>query len=150
MEKDFYITHEHIKQYILHLVKKEYAKDTIESYSRYVEDFALFADGKPATQKLVEAWQNKLIKTHSARSVNIKMAALRKFTRYFEMDLKVKHINTPQRSRILPDVSELTKEEYIRLLQAANESPDSEWVGMVMRTMCALGIQVSELSKVTV
>ena len=54
-----------------------------------------------------------------------------------------------QRQIFRDSARELTKEEYDRLLAAARES-DQERLALIMETLCATGVRVSELRYITV
>lgn len=61
--------------------------------------------------------------------------------------LKVKPLKI-QRSLFSDGEKELTREEYIRLIRAA-EQDGSERLSLVIQTICATGIRVSELQFIT-
>lgn len=61
--------------------------------------------------------------------------------------LKVKPLKI-QRSLFSDGEKELTREEYIRLIHAA-EQDGSERLSLVIQTICAIGIRVSELQFIT-
>lgn len=61
-------------------------------------------------------------------------------------DCRVKNLKI-QRMTYCPEDKELSKSEYMRLLEAAKEQPQLE---LILQTICGTGIRVSELSYFTV
>ena len=64
------------------------------------------------------------------------------------MPIKLKFLSI-QRQIFRDSAKELTKEEYDRLLAAARESGQGR-LALIMETLCATGIRVSELRYITV
>ncbi|MFQ9797862.1 MAG: tyrosine-type recombinase/integrase [Clostridia bacterium] len=54
-----------------------------------------------------------------------------------------------QKAVYCPEEKELTREEYVRLVQAAKEK-SSERLALLLESICATGIRVSELQFITV
>ena len=54
-----------------------------------------------------------------------------------------------QKSLFMKEEKELTKEEYVRLVRAAQKK-ENERLALVIQTICATGIRVSELKFITV
>ena len=63
-------------------------------------------------------------------------------------DLRVKTLKL-QRQIYCPEERELTKEEYLRLVRTA-EAEGKEQLSLLLQTICATGIRVSELPFITV
>lgn len=63
-------------------------------------------------------------------------------------DLKVKTYSV-QTKVFLPENKELSKEEYKRLVHTANQQGKKR-IGLILQTICATGIRVSELASITV
>lgn len=81
-------------------------------------------------------------------TVNAKIAAINSFFAFAERpDLKVKQVKI-QKKPYSAMRMELTKAEYERLVETARRTGD-ERLALVIQTICATGIRVSELSYIT-
>ena len=147
-KSSFTITQHHIDKYVTHLKNEERADGTVEKYVRDIQAFAAFLHGQPVAKETVVNWKIKLRETHAVTSVNSMIAAVNGFFAFFKLGIKVKPFRI-QRQTFLPDRKNLTKDEYERLLKAAN-SAKNERLFYVIQTICATGIRVSELRYITV
>ncbi|MCG4469617.1 site-specific integrase [Lawsonibacter sp. DFI.6.74] len=143
------ITAEHIAAYADHLRAEERSPGTIAKYTHDLTALAHFLDGTPLTHESAAAWKVHLLEQeHKPNTVNAMLAAVNGFCRFFDLPIKIKFLKIQQ--QIFRDSSrELTKEEYDRLLTAARES-GQERLALIMETLCATGIRVSELRYITV
>jgi integrase len=73
------------------------------------------------------------------------LAALNGFFAYYNVGIKLKPLKV-QRRAFAAEERELTRGEYTRLLQAAREN---ERLNLLIQTICATGIRVSELRHIT-
>lgn len=142
------LTCKHIRQFSEHLQKAEKSKATLEKYLRDVRRFMEDIGGAPVTKDLVTDWKNALVeKGYAVRSVNSMLASLNSL---FQMlgwsECRVKTIRV-QRQSFCPEEKELTKADYKRLLKAACRD---EQLHLILQTICATGIRVSELRYFTV
>ena len=119
---DNIITTEHIDAYCLSLLADERSAGTISKYRRDLTAFARWLDGRAVTKESATAWKACLL---NRECLSI------------------------QRQIFRDSAKELTKEEYDRLLTAARES-GQERLALIMETLCATGIRVSELRYITV
>lgn len=148
--KEYVLTTSLLERFRKHLALEEKSRATIEKYSRDVRAFALYAGGKAITKECVIAYKSKLEENgYMARSINSILASVNSlFTFLGWFDLKVKAIKM-QRQIYCPEEKELKKEEYLRLVRTA-ERRHCERLGLIIQTICATGIRVSELESVTV
>ena len=131
------------------LIQDEKSQATIQKYIRDVETFFTFAEGEAITKKLVIRYKQSLVERYAPASVNSMLAALNRF--FKEMgwyDCIVKAVKV-QRQAFRTRERELTKAEYYRLLNAAKAKGDVR-LYLLMETICATGIRVSELRFITV
>lgn len=146
---DNIITTEHIDAYCLSLLADERAAGTISKYRRDLTAFSLWLDGRAVTKESATAWKACLLnRDYAPRTINSMLAALNSFFRFMDWNIKVRFLKV-QRQIFRDSSRELTKEEYDRLLAAARES-GQERLALIMETLCATGIRVSELRYITV
>ncbi|MBQ8831715.1 MAG: tyrosine-type recombinase/integrase [Oscillospiraceae bacterium] len=137
-----------LKKYKEALIGEEKSAVTAEKYCRDICAFALFTGDKPITKELVVEYKQYLVqKGYAVRSVNSKIASLNSFFEFMGwQDCKTKSIKQ-QREVFCTEEKELTKSEYIRLVNAASNQPRLQ---LIIKTICGTGIRVSELKYFTV
>ena len=146
---DNIITTERIEAYCLSLLADERSAGTISKYHRDLTAFVRWLDGRAVTKETAAGWKSHLIhRGYAPRTVNSMLAAVNGFCRFMAWHIKVKFLKI-QRQIFRDSAKELTKEEYDRLLTAARESGQERLV-LIMETLCATGIRVSELRYITV
>ena len=137
-----------IQQFVQELRKEERSDGTIEKYVRDVEQFAEWVDERPMTKELILLWKEELKSRYCPVTVNGKLASINRFLEISGMmEWRVKALKI-QRRIFRDQRKELTKEEYERLVTEAREQ-GKERLALLMETICATGIRVSELSYVT-
>lgn len=130
------------------LVGEEKSKATVDKYLRDLETFYRFAGGKVITKELVIRYKQELVERYAPASVNSMLAAINCFFKEQGWyDCVVKSLKI-QRQSFREKERELTKAEYFRLLQAAKERGNTR-LYVLMQTMCATGIRVSEVRFIT-
>lgn len=148
MEKRI-ITQELISKFRSNLVQDEKSRATIGKYLRDINAFAKCMGQEEVCKEAVIYYKQSLIERHAPASVNSMLAALNRF--FKEMgwyDCIVKTVKI-QRQAFRSKERELSKEEYYRLLEAAKQRRDHR-LYLLMQTICASGIRVSELRFITV
>lgn len=147
MEKK-YFTVERLKAFSDHLRDEEKSGATQEKYLRDVRAFCAFCDGREITKNLVVAWKKELIERgYAVRSINSMIASVNSLLDFCGLqECRVKNIRL-QRQIYCAEEKELTKAEYLRLLEAAKKD---EQLKLVLQTICGTGIRVSELRYFTV
>lgn len=143
------ITAEQIDAYCLSLLTDERSAGTISKYRRDLTAFARWLDGRAVTKESAAGWKAHLMNHgYAPRTINSMLAAINGFFRFMDWGIKLKFLSI-QRQIFRDSSRELTKEEYDRLLTAARES-GQERLALIMETLCATGIRVSELRYITV
>ena len=142
------LKNEDLQIFYNHLVLEEKSTATVEKYLRDVRAFLAFAGQRNVTKELVVSYKSELIeKGYAVRSVNSMLASLNSLFGFLGWsDCRVKTLRT-QHQTYCAEEKELTKAEYMRLLQAAERRPQLQ---MIMETICGTGIRVSELRYFTV
>lgn len=149
MKKHRIIHQEDIHRFSEHLRQLEYAPGSIEKYLRDLSAFRQWLAGRPITQETITAWKGEL-RTLGCRSetVNAKLSALNRFLVFRGWrELRARYYRI-QRRFFRSDERELTQEEYHRLLVAAQAAGKTRLV-LLMETICATGIRVSEVKYIT-
>ena len=138
-----------IQKFEFHLRDEEMSAATIEKYMRDVKRFASFACGPKIDKQTVLEYKKKLGEEYAVASANSMIAAMNCFLRFCGWhDLCVKQFKT-QRQAYCSEEKELSRAEYIRLLEAAN-AKHNERLNLIIQTICGTGIRVSELRYITV
>lgn len=131
-----------------HLLQEEKSTATMEKYLRDVRAFLVFSGQAAITKDLVMAYKQALLeKNYAVRSINSMLASLNSLLGFLGWgDCKVKSLKI-QRQTYCAEEKELTKAEYLRLLEASRNQPQ---LNLIMQTICGTGIRVSELKYFTV
>lgn len=133
----------------LYLKDEERSVATIEKYMHDVKCFAEFAGASEISKQTVLAYKNNLGASYAVSSANSMIAALNSFLRFCGWnDLCIKQFKE-QRQAYCSEEKELTRTEYLRLLDAAN-AKHNERLNLIIQTICGTGIRVSELQYITV
>ena len=146
--RDLTITPERIKKYAAHLREQERSAATIEKYVHDLTALSGFLAGRAVTKGALLEWKETLIENYAPASVNAMLAAVNCFLRFCGLnDLRLRPLKI-QRALFLSEDKELTRAEYVRLVRAA-EQAENERLSLVIQTICATGIRVSELRFIT-
>ncbi len=138
----------HISLFEAHLREEEYSRLTIEKYTRDAECFRRWLNGKRITKESLIDYKSYLAATYAPPSVNAALSSLRCFFAFLgQNDLKIKNLKI-QKSLFLSAEKEMNKDEYKRLLSAAQKKKN-ERLFLLLQTVCATGIRVSELRFIT-
>lgn len=148
--KESILTEKIIEEFGVFLQSEEKSENTIEKYLRDIQTFARYASGAAVTKETVIAYKNKLLsKNYAARSINSMLASLNSLFSFLGwQDCKVKSIKL-QRQIYCSEDKELTKTEYMRLVNTAKQK-GNERLNLLIQTICGTGIRVSELQYITV
>lgn len=143
------IEHGMLKDFENYLRDEERSKATVEKYMRDVRRFAEFIGNSETDKQRIMEYKSSLGKSYAVASANSMIAALNTFLRFLGWhDLCVKQFRM-QRKIYCPEEKELTRAEYIRLLDAANKK-NNKRLELIIQSICGTGIRVSELQYITV
>ncbi len=143
------INEENIQEYLLYLKEQERSSVTIQKYAHDLHSVLGFLRDRVLTKSILIDWKQELVTQYAPASVNTKLAAVNGYLRFkgwHELMLRPLKI---QKSLFMEEEKELTKEEYVRLVRAAQKK-ENERLALVIQTICATGIRVSELKFITV
>lgn len=144
------ITAERIAAFGRHLKTEERAPGTREKYLRDVRAFAVWLDGRAVTKEAAADWKEHLVaENYAPVTINSMLAAINAFFRFAGWeDCRVRFLKV-QRRLFREQARELTRPEYDRLLETAR-ALGRERLALLMETICAAGIRVSEVPAITV
>lgn len=143
------LTEKEIFEFRNYLRESEKSDNTIEKYLRDVRVFKRFANSEITKEVVLHYKQHLLNSEYTARSVNSMLASLNAlFTFLGWVDCKAKSIKL-QRQIYCSEEKELTKAEYLRLVNTAKQNSNIR-LWLILQTICGTGIRVSELKFITV
>ncbi len=146
--KGYTLTAAHIQNYTRYLREQERAPATIQKYVHDLTALLGWLDGAPITKVALIAWKEALTAAHAPATVNSMLAAVNGFLSWMgwrECAVKLLKI---QKSLFCDESRELTRAEYARLVRAA-ERKKNQRLSLIIQTICATGIRVSELKFIT-
>ena len=149
MKRNHTIREEDLCRFSRHLHDLEYAPGSIEKYLRDLTAFQHWLAGRTVTQREIAAWKEYL---HSlgcrSETVNTKLSALNRFFAFQGWSgLRARYYRI-QRRFFRSTEREMTREDYGRLLSTA-EGMGKTRLALLMETICATGIRVSEVKYIT-
>ena len=149
MEKHI-LTKDQFNLFQLHLKQEDREQSTIEKYLRDLRLFSAWLAGRAVTAEIVADWKNHLrTEGYKSETINSKLSSLNKFFTFMQWpECRMKYLKI-QRKMFRSPERELTKEEYLRLLETAGTLGKVR-LGLLIETICATGIRVSEVRYITV
>ena len=145
------ITQLMLEKYMEYLKEEEKSRATISKYIRDIKKLSDYAGGREITKKLVLDYKEdlRINKKYKLSSINSFLIAVNRFLEYMGWyGMRVKTYNI-QREVFAPAGRDLSMQEYRKLVYAAKYKGKKR-LAMVIQTICATGIRISELSNVTV
>lgn len=143
------VTAKTIAEFREYLILEERSAATIEKYIRDVKALAVYAKDGEITKETVITYKKYLQTVYAVRSVNSMLASINSLFAFLGWhDLRVKSLKLQQQI-FYPEERELTKAEYMRLCKTA-ERRHNKRLSLILQTICATGIRVSELQYITV
>lgn len=140
---------EDLQKFETFLRNEEKSEATVDKYMRDVRCFAEFSGGNDITKQSVMEYKNRLGINYAVSSANSMLAAMNAFLRFCGWhELCVKHFRV-QRQAFCSEDKELTRDEYVRLINAAR-CRHNQRLDLIIQTICGTGIRVSELKYITV
>ena len=137
------ITDKIIKKFKEYLIDEEKSKATIEKYIRDLTVFVSWLGSAELSKTKVLGYKEYIISKYALASVNSILSSLNSFFDFIEeYGLKVKNLKI-QKQIFAKNEKELTKAEYDRLLAAA-KAVGNQKLNLLMQTICATGIRVSD------
>lgn len=146
---EYCLNRKNIETYLQYLREQEKSAGTLEKYKRELYELLSFLSGKNESKEELISWKAQLEQKYRPAGVNGRLVAANGFFSFFgRYDLRMKLLRI-QKEIFAKEEKELTKGEYIRLVQAAERKGNMR-LSLVIQTICAAGIRVSELQYITV
>ena len=138
---------QHLAAFRENLIREEKSAATVEKYLRDAGAFLAYSVGHSITKEHTVAYKRSLQEQgYAIRAMNSMLASINSLFDFLGWtDCKVKNLRC-QRQTYCAAEKELTKAEYMRLLDA---SKHQEQLNLVIQTICSTGIRVSELKYFT-
>lgn len=145
------ITKAMLEEYKAYLYEQEKSKATIQKYMCDLKKLVDFVDDKEMSKSLAIQYKeylkdNEGYKTSSVNSFLVAANRFFEFMGWYEFRVKTFKL---QKEVFMPQSNELSKWEYKQLVETAFGNGKIR-IGMIIQTICATGIRVSELSAITV
>lgn len=139
-----------LEQFRNSLIEEEKSNATIEKYMRDMRSFLTYTEEKGGIDKeTVMNYKKFLLEEYAVTSANSMLAAINRFFKFMGWyDCVVKAYRVQKESFRSAD-KELSRAEYYRLLNAAQKR-GKQRLFLVMETICATGLRISELKFITV
>lgn len=145
------LTTDRIVAYGQYLHTEEKSPATVEKYLRDATAFACWLAGGAVTREAVAGWKEHrcLAQGHAPATVNAALAALNSLFRFLGWeDCRARFLKIQR--RVFRDPSrELARKDYDALIVTARERGRHR-LALLMETICAAGIRVSEVRYITV
>ena len=144
------ITETEIRAYQELLRQNERAEGTVEKYMHDVRAFTAWLAGGQVNKEAGIQWKEHLQREgYAPATVNSMIAAVNGLLRFLGWeDCRMRFLRVQRRLFRAPE-RELTRDEYERLLAVAHRD-GKERLALLMETICATGIRVSEVRYITV
>lgn len=140
------ITSDILMEYQNYLKEQEHSQNTIVKYLHDIKLLQSSLGGHIITKEAVVKWKESLIGSYAISSINSMIAAVNHFLNWLGKELF--RIKAMRIQKTTYTQKELTKEEYVRLLKAANGNNNTR-LALILQTICGTGIRISELQYIT-
>ena len=140
------MTSEQMQSYAEHLRMEECSESTVRKYDNALASlYGWLPEDKSVTKGRLLAWKAEISEKNAASTVNVMISAVNSFFAFMSWEnLRVKQVKTQR--RIYRDKDrELTKEEYMRLLNAARNKGNLR-LYYLMQTLGSTGIRISDVN----
>lgn len=137
------------EQFRMYLQEQERSRATVEKYTKILQQlYAWLPEDKLLDKQRLIDYKQKMQNDHAPVGVNVKIAAINGFCRFMgrpEYIIKPLRI---QRRIFAAAEQELSREEYLSLVEAAERKKDRR-LSLLLQLMASTGIRVSEIRYVT-
>ena len=138
-----------IERYLAALREQERSAATLQKYAHDLGALRADLRGETLTKAALIGWKEQLVEKYAPATVNSMLTAVNGYLRFYGWSGIAVKLLRVQKALFTDESRELTRAEYVRLVQAARRR-DNERLALVIQTICATGIRVSELRFITV
>ena len=145
------VTNKLVEKFREYLYEEEKSNATVSKYICDIKKLKEYANGHELDKKLIVSYKEYLQNNgcYKSGSINSFLVAANCFFQFMGWnDLKIKTIKV-QKKAFMPNNMDLSKAEYKKLVAAAEKSGKIQ-LAMLIQTLCAIGLRVSELAFITV
>ena len=143
------ITNTMFEDFCHYLRENERAEATISKYLYDVRCFSRYANGHGISKDMVLAYKATLMQKYAVSSANSMIASLNAFLRFMHWNEFCVRQFKMQKKIYCNEEKELYKTDYMKLLHTATQKRNDR-LHLLIQTICATGIRVSELSAITI
>lgn len=144
------ITTSRIREFGIILKQEEKSSGTVEKYLRDVRAYSLWLGENPVSKEQTMYWKEYLLASgYAPVTINSMLSSLNHFFRFCGWENCGVTFLKVQRKMFREEAKELTQAEYTRLIRAAH-SLKQDRIELLIETICATGIRVSEVPYITV
>jgi integrase/recombinase XerD len=139
-----------LKEFERYLRREERSTGTVEKYLRDAGRFAAWLGERLVSKENAALWKKELCALgYQAGTVNTMLSAVNRFLSFLGRgECRVRYLRIQRRIFRGAD-RELTRQDYSRLLETAQELGRGR-LALLLETICATGIRVSEVKYITV
>ena len=144
------ITTQDLSDFADDLRREERSQGTQEKYLRDVRTFATWLGDRAVTRENAAGWRDHLTQTgYCPTTINSMAASVNAFFRFMDWtDCRIRALRI-QRRMFREGERELTRSDYEKLVATAQHE-GKERLKLLLETICATGIRVSEVKYITV
>ncbi len=144
------VTRIELESFTSSLKREERTPGTIGKYLRGSGEFASWLGERELAKDTAAGWREHLLEAgYAPATINSMLSAVNRLLKFLgREDCRIRFLRA-QRKTFREQNRELTRAEYQRLLDTAAEHRQ-ERLGLLMETICATGIRVSEVQYITV
>ncbi len=147
--KKNYITEENVKEFKKKLYEEEKSAATVEKYVASLKRLMEWLNGREITHEALMEFREDLRKEHEVSTVNGYVSAINAYLDMVGMEECKMKLMKMQRKVFRSEDRELNRGEYLKLIETA-KMLGKERLMLIMETICATGIRVSEVQYITV
>lgn len=146
----YQLAQEQVENFIHHLAEEERSWGTQEKYRRDIRAFRLWLAGRPVTKENLADWKAHLLeKGYCPTTVNSMLTAVNMLLRHTGLESCCVRTLRIQRKVFRDPAKELGREDYRRLCNTA-QAQGKERLALLIESICATGMRVSEVRYLTV
>ena len=147
--REFWLTDGNVTAFLRHLEVEERSRGTREKYLRDIRAFRLWLADRPVTKDHMAGWKGELLERgYCPATINSMLTSVNMLLRWLGLEDCCVRTLKLQRRVFRDPARELTREDYVRLRCAAH-ARGKERLALLIESICATGMRVSEVRYLT-